>query len=77
MRRHYLVSIGGSAIPNVPTKDFSAIPEKLLAGAWELVGPSVERNIQKHPLWKVIAAAYIEGVNHGAGAIEAAHGIKE
>lgn len=60
------VMIGGF-VPFVPRDDFTKIPVKALDDAWEIVGPSVEKNINNFPLHKVIAAAYLEGVNHGYG----------
>jgi hypothetical protein len=59
------VIIGGPCVPVVPFSDFDKIPSKHLEEVWSIVGPSVARNIGNLPLWKVIAAAYCEGLIHG------------
>lgn len=65
-RAHYITF--GPSIPVVRQKDFSHFP---LTGEnwkdlWQIVGPSVERNLaQGSPMWKVITAAYAEGLQHG------------
>lgn len=61
----------GPAIPVVPVTHFSKhkITEQQWAEVWSVCGPSVERNMagpRPMELWKVIAAAYIEGLHHGA-----------
>jgi hypothetical protein len=38
-----------------------------MEACWELVGPTIERNIDR-PLWMQFCVAYLEGLNHGAGA---------
>lgn len=35
--------------------------------AWQLVGPTAELNLDRYPVWKAIAAAYLEGCDHGIG----------
>lgn len=63
----------GPAMPAVPITAFtekSLSPEEFEA-AWWICGPSVERNMTGKPgrrleLWQVIAAAYLEGLQHGA-----------
>jgi hypothetical protein len=63
----------------VPLKDLSRIPPEVLNGAWELCGPAAEMNMRNHCLRKVISAAYVEGLMHGAGITEEkyAHGTTE
>lgn len=58
----------GPSIPLVPVTHFSKLrmTRQQWEDAWHLVGPSVDRNIWKQPLWMVIAAAYVEGVHHGS-----------
>lgn len=58
----------GPEIPVVPVHHFSTLPasEDDMRAMWRIVGPSVERNMRL-PLWKIICAAYIEGVMHGHG----------
>lgn len=62
----------GPPIPVVPIRDFSALPSGALDAAWRIVGPSAQRNMSRDAhgrcceLWQVIAAAYLEGLNHGA-----------
>jgi hypothetical protein len=63
--------IGPMALEQVPVSSFSVVRASLL-DAWQIVGPSAERNLAKSPLWAVIAAAYYEGVNHGYHAAIAA-----
>ena len=64
-KRLHFASMGAPPIPVVPCKDFDRLPHLMLKDAWQLIGPSVDRNIEKIPIWQVIAAAYIEGMNHG------------
>jgi len=54
----------------VPLKDLGRIPREVLDGAWELCGPAAEWNMRNHCLRKVISAAYVEGLMHGAGITE-------
>jgi hypothetical protein len=73
----------GPAIPIVPVGDFSVMPfsDEQWEMLWSVCGPSVELNMRgrrgrrgrKLELWQVIAAAYLEGLAHGAGiGVEAA-----
>lgn len=74
MSRAASVLIGPSTLPVVPMKDFSRITaEKPLLDAWILVGPSVSHNIEKLPIWKVIAMAYLEGLEHGSSLERSKH----
>lgn len=60
----------GPPIPVVPVKDFSNIGlnKQLLEDVWAIVGPSVGYNMSRGvEMWKVITAAYLEGLNHGMG----------
>lgn len=64
----------GPSIPIVPVGDFSKfnLPKGSLEDAWQIVGPSAEKNMRKNfrgqclELWEVIAAAYLEGLHHGS-----------
>lgn len=71
-KRPHFISFG-PPIPQVPIKDFSTIKlgNKEWKAVWEICGPSVERNLSTNtPIWKVIAAAYLEGLSHGSGLTE-------
>ena len=60
----------GPPIPVVPTKDFTKMGFKHeeLKRLWEIIGPSVERNMNAEvPMWQIITMAYLEGLNHGSG----------
>ena len=63
----------GPPIPIVPVGDFSRMPYDVIEKAWQIVGPSVARNMNSArsvaPLWQIFAACYAEGVNHGAGIV--------
>lgn len=63
-----MVNIGPVSIPGVPVSDFSKIPgsRETWTALWRIVGPSAQRNLERNPLWVVIAAAYYEGLHHGA-----------
>ncbi|MFM0432314.1 hypothetical protein PQQ75_25110 [Paraburkholderia aspalathi] len=63
-----MVNIGPVSVPGVPVTEFSKIPGSKEAwdGIWRIVGPSAQRNLARNPLWVVIAAAYYEGLQHGA-----------
>lgn len=63
------VRIGPLPVPLVPHSDFSGFKSSDLKEAWQLIGPSVSMNIDKAPIWEVIAAAYLEGLMHGVGAM--------
>lgn len=68
MTKSHSVSLG-PPIPIVPRKDFSRIPltREHAYMIWSIIGPSVEVNMQRDiPLWKIIVAAYCEGLDHGA-----------
>jgi len=60
------VTLGSPHVPIVPVAHFDKIPTKYLEEVWPIIGPSVAYNIESMPLWKVIAAAYCEGLNHGS-----------
>ena len=66
-RRHY-VHLGPS-VPVVPYPHFSKIrlKEPEWEALWSVCGPTAARNLPHLELWKVIAMAYLEGLNHGAG----------
>lgn len=58
----------GPDVPLVPYAHFSKLPGSIVREAWQVVGPSVERNLTKrHALWTIFAACYLEGLAHGAG----------
>lgn len=60
------VAIGGH-VPMYPISAWSRLPSGVkLEDLWQLVGPQVDRHIQKLPLWKVFALVYFEGLAHGA-----------
>lgn len=58
----------GPPVPVVPLRDFSELhmTDEMMAGLWSVVGPSVELNMRRLPLWQVILAAYAEGLAHGS-----------
>ena len=60
------ISIGPCPVETYPVSAYSPLRRAELETAWQLVGPTIERNIDK-PLWAQFAAAYIEGLNHGSG----------
>ena len=74
MKRSHFVRLG-PAIPVVPVGDFSSmkLTTEQWKNAWQLCGPSAERNLtgirrgRSLELWQVIASAYLEGLQHGAG----------
>lgn len=67
MSKDRRVSIGPCPVAMYPITVYSRISRSELETAWQLVGPTVERNIDR-PLWMQLAVAYIEGLNHGSGA---------
>lgn len=64
--RDAMVSLGPHVVERVPLSHFSRFKRSDLDAAWNLIGPSVEMNIDRAPIWKVITAAYLEGLLHGA-----------
>ena len=68
VKRSHFISLG-PAIPIVPVSHFSYFPfsDAQWAKLWQVVGPSVQRNMNAGtPLWLIIAAAYAEGLHHGS-----------
>lgn len=61
------VSMGPNPVALVPISQFSRVKVSDLKAVWEIIGPTVDRNLNSKPLWIVIATAYIEGINHGYG----------
>lgn len=72
-RPHFMTF--GPPIPVVPIGDFSVmkLTNDQWADAWHICGPSAEQNMRRGArgrgleLWQVIASAYLEGLQHGAG----------
>ena len=61
----------GPPFPTAAISQFSKIDPKLLETAWQLVGPSVEKNLMRpHQLWELFAACYVEGFDHAKGMME-------
>lgn len=74
-RKHTrFVSMGPRPIPVVPIQNFTKAGGKthneMLESLWEIIGPSVELNLRKLPLWKVITMAYFEGSVHAVQMME-------
>ena len=67
MGKPRMVQIGPCVTNDATESQFSSLPPAL-HDVWTITGPSAERNLRTLPLWAVVAAAYMEGVNHGAGA---------
>lgn len=61
------ISLGPCPVPLYTYSAFTRMPRGVMEDLWRLVGPTVERNIDR-PLWAQFCAAYYEGLNHGAGA---------
>lgn len=49
----------------VPVHQFSRPTKDQLESAWEMIAPTINKNIDTAPLWKLCAIAYFEGLNHG------------
>ena len=64
-----LVSIG-SAVESCARSDFSRMPAGISCeDLWQLIGPTIDMNLNRHPLWKVFCIAYFNGFEHGASAM--------
>lgn len=63
-----MATIGPCVIDAVPIAHFSRVSASLKS-AWKIVGPSAQRNLERSPVWAVIAAAYLEGLNHGSASV--------
>lgn len=57
--------IGPGTVETLPTSAFSRFPIRV-EDAWPIVGPLVEMNINRGPLWKVLCAMYLQGMADGA-----------
>jgi hypothetical protein len=58
----------GPLVPTATISQFSKIDNEIIELAWQIVGPSVEKNLNSFKpihLWKIFAACYAEGVQHG------------
>lgn len=66
-KKHFISM--GPAIPIVPMSHFSKtkLTREQLEGIWQIVGPSVERNLVKvgYHLWILFCFCYLEGLEHG------------
>ena len=74
-RKHTrFVNMGPRPVPVVPIQQFTRAGGKthneMLENLWEIIGPSVELNLRKLPLWKVITMAYFEGSVHAVQMME-------
>jgi hypothetical protein len=68
------VSIGPGAVAIYPVSAFTRVPNEALKDIWQVIGSTVEKNINR-PLWMQYCAIYWEGLNHGsAAAQEREHG---
>jgi hypothetical protein len=71
------ISFGPCPVPVVPYSRFTKMPADIDASAvWRVIGPTVGRNFDR-PLWLQFVAVYLEGLNHGAGVMEACMGHTE
>lgn len=72
--RKRFANVGPRPIPVVPIGNFTKAGGKthneMLESLWEIIGPSVELNLRKLPLWKVITMAYFEGSVHAVQMME-------
>ncbi|MGI9492971.1 MAG: hypothetical protein ACR2QF_11290, partial [Geminicoccaceae bacterium] len=64
--RTMLVALG-PAVPVVPIPDFEKLrlPKSVIENAWQIVGPTVERNMhgfRRLEFWQLFALAYLEGL---------------
>ena len=61
-------------MPVVPVGQSSKLEGKdhnrMLEELWSIIGPSVELNLRKLPLWKVVTMAYFEGSVHATQMME-------
>ena len=66
MRRRTSVALG-DPVPVVPYGDFSLLPGKETAALWDVIGPTVERNLRARvPLHLIFCACYAQGIENGA-----------
>ncbi len=56
---------GPCTVDVIPNSQFSKFHRHFLIDAWKMIGPSAEKNINKVPVWEVVASAYLEGLDHG------------
>lgn len=42
-----------------------SVPKDITTKAYNIIKEEIEFNLQGHPLWKVIAFAYLMGLDHG------------
>ena len=68
-RKHFVTI--GPPIEMVPVSHFSKTPPGVLEGCWQIVGPSVNTNMQRREeLWSIFAACYWEGLSHGVAILQ-------
>ena len=62
-----MVKIGPCAVTQLPVKCWSNWPTGIKSTeVWKIIGPHVEKNLDRMPLWKVFCSIYIEGLEHGS-----------
>lgn len=71
MPKNRHVALGPIAVDSYPVSAWSKIPQEVkLEDIWMIVGPTVEKNLNQHALWKVFCSVYWEGLAHAVGALE-------
>lgn len=74
VRRRQFLKFGPRKIEQVPISHFQKRGGKefdeQLKQLWEIIGPSVQLNLDRLPLWKVICMAYFEGGVHAVQMME-------
>lgn len=72
--KRQFMRMGPTPIPTVPIAQFEKRGGKefnqQLEELWSIIGPSVELNLKRLPLWKVITMAYFEGGVHAIQMME-------
>ena len=61
-------SIGPGVATAYPVSAWSPLPDVDMREVWQIVGGSVDKHMERLPLWKVFCAIYLEGLSHGAAA---------
>lgn len=59
-----LVIVGPSKVPLVPISDFTKHWENL-EDVWQVIGPTVDMNINRLPVWKLASICYLQGLENG------------
>lgn len=66
------IPIGPVSIPFVPSSHIEQIdlPKEMVDQLWKIIGPTIEEQINKEPLWRLFVSCYVQGLQHGSSSVK-------